>query len=41
MEPLADWVGFRLDPFITTEALTDSGLREKEMIKDFNLKKAS
>ena len=41
MDPLADWVGFRLAPFTTTEALIDSGLRDKERIKDLDLKKAS
>ena len=41
MEALADWVGFRLAPFTTTEALIESDLREKDRITDFDLKKAS
>ena len=41
MEALADWVVFRLAPFTTTEALIESGLREKERIRDIDLKKAS
>ena len=39
MEPLADCVGFRLAPFTTTKALIDSELRDKERIKDIELKK--
>ena len=41
MELLADCVGSRLAPFTTTEALIDSELREKERVRDIDLKKAS
>ena len=41
MEALADWVGFRLAPFTTTEALIESERRDKDRIRDLDLKKAS
>ena len=41
MEALADWVGLRVAPFTTIEALIESELREKDRIRDLDLKKAS